>query len=494
MTPRALPEGTEFIEELRLPDGRRFGDVMAPFQCETFQHYFDPLSPPNLWVSRPRGGSKTTDVAALAVHELVFAPTGSLMVAVAADQNQARLLLDAMRRWRDANPHLKGFQMGRNEVRNPATGSVLRTLASDTRGNLGLTPWRVFADELAAWGSREHWDVMQTALPKVPGSRAIVTSTAGSPSHWSFGVWQHAHDSDKWSVQHTHDLAPWLDPEQLADLMGASANHLSASARKRWLDNIWSTADDAIFIPGEIQRVTDDTLSGMAERGVKGTRYVVGVDLGITHDRTAIATIEWNRGEQPNRLVRLWVHVPSREHPTSIAAVEAELRRTHEMFGPVAMLADPYEARGSIERLPFLRQAKQTGESVAAQSRALLAAIRDGGILLPPNELLRAELLGLIEKESGQHIRFDHPPGGHNDATTALAIALRYIEQHERPRRGMRVYSSATDTGAVELGRNVPRASSRRARVWTAGSGGSRRARAARRRRNEPIAPLRFDV
>ena len=80
------------VEELlHLPDGRRFGEAMAPFQRRDFGALFDPDSPPDRWVSRVRGGSKTDDTGTVAIVDLLLAPDGSTSFAVAVDQDQARL-------------------------------------------------------------------------------------------------------------------------------------------------------------------------------------------------------------------------------------------------------------------------------------------------------------------------------------------------------------------------------------------------------------------
>jgi hypothetical protein len=119
--------------------------------------------------------------------------------------------------------------------------------------------------------------------------------------------------------------------------------------------------------------------------------------------------------------------------------------------------------------------------------------------------MLRRELIELIEKDVGStgRIKFDHPSHGHNDLTTALAIALVQAESlANRKRRALRAYSSTTGVavtsadGSGTLGRRVARVSSsatsrrrRRARVSIPGTP----FRVMRQNRNHPRAGMRSE-
>jgi hypothetical protein len=481
--------GSAFIESLKLPDGRMFGDAMAPFQREAFAGYFAENASPNVWFSRPRGGSKTTDVAAVALADLMEAPPRSRLVAIAADKDQAGLLLDQVKGWiSDNRKKLGGLEVRKDVVINPATGSRLEILASDI-SNLGLSPWRIYADELAAWEHDRHWSVMLTSLVKVPGSRMVVMTTAGSPSGWAYGAWEHAGESNAWTVFHTVDLAPWLDQEQLADLLGADARHLSPGAKKRYIGNVWAQADDVVFTVEEIDAITDHDLAPLA-RGLDGHRYTTGVDLGVTNDRTAIVTLQVGTETEPHRVARVWAYEPTRTRPTDVAMVEGVIAEHHAAFRPVRMRSDTWNMESMIQRLPYLKGETQTVASTAAQYATLIRVIRSGGLVIPGRgheaEMLRRELIELIEKDVGStgRIKFDHPSHGHNDLTTALAIALVQAESlANRKRRALRAYSSTTGVavtsadGSGTLGRRVARVSSsatsrrrRRARVSIPGT------------------------
>src|ERR1035441_8346482 len=84
------------MEALRLEDGRAWGEVAADFQRDDAAAIFAPDGPRWHFLTRPRGGSKTTDLAGVALAWLaVEAPAGARGYVVASDRDQAALLVDA---------------------------------------------------------------------------------------------------------------------------------------------------------------------------------------------------------------------------------------------------------------------------------------------------------------------------------------------------------------------------------------------------------------
>ena len=85
--------------------------------------------------------------------------------------------------------------------------STLEVLPSDEPSAYGLRPWALFADELAQWpdsqNARGVWAACVSALPKVEGSRLVVLTSAGSPSHWAHRVLDQAKRSTQWRVSET---------------------------------------------------------------------------------------------------------------------------------------------------------------------------------------------------------------------------------------------------------------------------------------------------
>ena len=84
---------------LVLEDGSRWGAVATEWQLADARAILDPEpgGPLLHFITRPRSGSKTSDLAGMATAALIeLLPAGGRMYALAADKDQARLLVDAL--------------------------------------------------------------------------------------------------------------------------------------------------------------------------------------------------------------------------------------------------------------------------------------------------------------------------------------------------------------------------------------------------------------
>ena len=73
--------------------GRRWGEIATDRQREDAEALLDPTGPRFSYYTRPRGGSKTTDLAAVLAVSLMFLSRPSdRAFAFASDRDQARLL------------------------------------------------------------------------------------------------------------------------------------------------------------------------------------------------------------------------------------------------------------------------------------------------------------------------------------------------------------------------------------------------------------------
>lgn len=60
-----------FLASLVLEDGRRWGEAAQPWQWEDAASILDLRGPPNHYMTRPRGASKTTDVGGVSLATLI---------------------------------------------------------------------------------------------------------------------------------------------------------------------------------------------------------------------------------------------------------------------------------------------------------------------------------------------------------------------------------------------------------------------------------------
>src|SRR5580698_1598714 len=127
------PSPLDLIAALRLESGKQWGDVAAPFQWEDAEAIFDDEGPRWHLLTRPRGGSKTTDLAAVALSWLAtVAVPGARGYVVASDKDQAAILIDGAAGLVDRTPELKSRITVQAYKLVAQSGATVEVLSSDS--------------------------------------------------------------------------------------------------------------------------------------------------------------------------------------------------------------------------------------------------------------------------------------------------------------------------------------------------------------------------
>lgn len=434
-------------------DGRRWGEAATTWQVEDAAAVLEQdAAAPLHFLTRPRGGSKTSDLAAVAIGVLVEqAPPRARSYAVAADAEQAGQLLDALGGLLARTPELdRALLVETSRVTNPATGATLAVLPADASSAFGLRPYLVVADEVAQWSAtrnaRRVWEAVVSALPKVRASRLVCLTSAGDPAHWSFKVLQGARSSPRWRVHEVPGPVPWTDPEALAE----QRSLLTESAYSRLHLNVWTSAEDRLVSHDDLRAcvLLDGPLAPQ-----HGRSYVVGVDLGLKSDRTVIAVMHAETGISGRRVVldRMLVFAGSRLHPVKLDDIELALLEVQRSYRPTKVICDPWQAVGLAQRLRgrglTIEEFNFTAMSVGRLAALLFRALRDHEIALPDDPDLLEELAGVrLRENSVGALRLDHDASGHDDRAVALALALQSLVSSPRGRA----------TLAIPQGRALP--------------------------------------
>jgi hypothetical protein len=103
------------------------------------------------WQERPRGHSKTCDLAIMIAWALAYSRRPLRGVAAAADRDQSKFLRDALGVLVRLNPQLQCLDVQQWSVHNRATGSSLEIISSDVSSSWGHLPDFVICDEVAVW-------------------------------------------------------------------------------------------------------------------------------------------------------------------------------------------------------------------------------------------------------------------------------------------------------------------------------------------------------
>lgn len=424
---------------LVLEDGRRWGDAAVGFQRADAAAVLDEGSKtPYHYLTRSRGGSKTSDLAGVAIAAMLTQLTpGSRCYALAADRDQGRLLLDSVLGFQARTPELRsGLRVDAYRVTATRRDTTLDVLAADAPGAWGLRPAFLVVDELAMWATtpatRVLWEAATTAAAKMPGCRLVVLTTAGDPAHWSYGVLEHARADPLWRTHEVPGPAPWADPERLAE----QRRRLPASSYLRLFENVWTAAEDRLVDPDDLAAcvVLDGPLAPEP-----GRRYVVGVDIGIVHDRSVVAvchSLDQAIPDGPVRrrvvLDRMHVFQGSKAAPVALSDVEAAVYDASITYHKARVVYDPFQAVGSAQRLasrgikvePFTF----SSSSVGRLASVLHLLLRDRLLSLPDDPELLDELANVRLRETSPGVlRIDHDAGKHDDRVIALALCAHAL-------------------------------------------------------------------
>ena len=420
---------------LTLEDGRSYGDALDGWQREDFEALAG--GPAYAYISRPRGHSKTADLAAFGLHHLLTTP-GARVPVFAFDKDQAALVRDSVRGFVRRSDLLRSaLRVDRWRVLAPSTDSVLEIMPADAGGSWGLRPSLVLCDELSQWRSEGHaevWQAVVSALGKVKGARLLVGTTA----HWDreglcWTVRELARRSDAWLFSERGQCASWIDAAFLDQQRELLPQHVYAMLHL----NEWTEAGGSFLTWAEVDGVFDQTLPDGAEGEVR----FMGVDLGTSRDRSAVALV---RSEgQTVAVERLVLWQGSAKERVQLEEVEAAIAEMAGRYRPREIALDPFQGLLMAERLRRrglrVKEYSFTSSSRAALFETLLQLIRQGRLKSRPHAVLREELAGLRWVEKGGVLRPDHPASGHDDAAVAVGLAA-LAAVSERPKRQLTAY------------------------------------------------------
>ena len=420
----------DLLAALVLEDDRRWGEVAAPFQFEDAEAIFSDVGPQWHYLTRPRGGSKTTDLAGVALCWLATtAPPGARGYVVASDRDQAGLLTDSASGLVNRTPELSSVVDVRAFKITSKSGATVEVLAADGSSAFGLRPSLIVADELAVWPStrnaRRVWSAIVSSLGKVKGSKFVCITSAGEPSSLAFDILKNAKKSpDRWHVHEVAGPLPWVDE---ADLL---AQGLRDSEYARLHLNQWTQSEDRLVSHEDLEAAA--VLDGEQE-AKPGTRYIISVDLGLVNDKSVVAVGHSEpmspEPNAPKRVVidslRKWRG--SRKSPVQIDDVESYLVLTSQRYNLAKILCDPWQASGMIQRLKRqgvpCEQFPFTTSSTGRIGQALHLALRNRLLWLPNDPDLLSELARVRLRETGiGQARLDHDSGDHDDQAVAIAI------------------------------------------------------------------------
>lgn len=447
---------------------KRFGDVQDPWQKADFAGIDAGLmrcagrteakvefkSVMRAYLERARGHSKTTDLAVTVCWALAFATRPLKGYAFAADQDQAKLLKNAVDVLCRLNPWLgKILEVQKNAVLNvaqghPGSGASLEISTSDVASSYGILPDLIICDELTHWqGDGSLWHSIISSAAKRESCLLVVIANAGFADSWQWGVREAARLEDGWYFSRLDGpVASWMSAKTLEEqrrmLPGKAFNRL-------WL-NEWSSAGGDALTPEIIAAAFPPEarpMSGMEE----GFTFVAGLDLGLTRDNAALVVLavpsDGSAGKIRLAYNKLWRPTPNQK--IDLITVEKHLLEIDRQFGLEAVGFDPWQAehlaqtieadserqqrnaRRSNAAEPFMREVPPTATNLRQQATLTIEFFNDRRVIAYDCEDLRRDLnkLRVEEKSYGARLVSPRDGDGHGDTFSAFANALSIAHQ-----------------------------------------------------------------
>ena len=437
------------------------------------------------YLERPRGHSKTSDLALLVAAAIALSPRPIRAVGAAADADQAALLRQAIKRLVELNPRLDAgrtflLEDGKTKVKgllevqerrvvNTRSGSTLELLTSDAASTYGLLNVDLFVlDELTHWKSEEFFTALYSAAAKRKHAQLIVISNAGfGMGHsWHWRVREVARTDPAWYFSRLDGpQASWITPDRLEEQRRMLPE---LAYRRLWL-NQWTTGQGDALNQDDVTAAV--ALPGPLAAPEQGWTYFGGLDLGVSRDRSAFVVIGLHSGaleaqppDEPARspttraMLELGLLRP-REAPVpefierpgtnklklarcvawrppgggeklDLALVEQAILALHRLFNLQAVCFDPYQAIYLSQILARagvpMREVAFTGSALQEMASALVDRFAGGTLALYPDDDLLAELrrLRIVEKSYGLRLDSQRGKDGHGDRATSLALSV----------------------------------------------------------------------
>jgi len=389
---------------------------------------YDSDTPNRAYLERPRGHSKTSDLAIVATWALLFAARPIRMAAAAADKDQSRLLRDSIERLTLCNPQLaKVLDVQAYRVTNRTTGATLDILAADSHSSYGLLLDVLFIDELANWPTTAEpfWIALASTTAKRRHCFTAIISNAGFDmgTGWQWAARETFRENPKCYFSRLDGpAASWIGEDMLAE----QERLLPREAfRRLWL-NEWTTGSGDAIAVEDIDRAFAAGLDPMNGRE-SGFSFVAGLDLSSSKDFSAFVVVgKHSTGRYRVADVRLW-----RPHGRKIdqGAIEYSILEANRRFRLRKIGADPFQADYLIGRLKKqqvpIEARPQQGKQLVEQCFALVEQFNSSNIDAFHDQLeYDLRNLRVEEKSYGARLSSPRGPQGHGDVATALSIAL----------------------------------------------------------------------
>ena len=380
----------------------------------------------------PKKNSKST-MAAMIANYFLFQDEdfGELLLTANSKEQSSWIIFDKLKKSLLMNrEQFKWVKIFDDVIENKRTNTVARVVAPNYKTSSGMNPNLVIFDELWAYedtdsrNARKFFDEM-TTVPTRKQPLTIIVSYAGHDEETLiYEIYKRGLEGkDKkmfffWSHE---NLASWITK----DYLDTQRKRLRANTYLRLHENCWTSSEER-FIDMEMWDECID-LNHHPPLPDKQAQLFIGVDIGISHDTSAVVAVY----KEGNRLFlakhRKWQ--PSRKNKIDLeATVESYIKELAEDFTIKEVRFDPYQFHRSAVTLRKeginMVEFPQTLDRLTLMSQNLFDLIKERNIVFYKDKELRQHAQKAVAKETSRGWRIVKKQSSHKiDLIISLAMA-----------------------------------------------------------------------
>lgn len=377
-------------------------------------------------ISTPRQNSKSTISGWLASWRLLTDDSIDEIVVVANDRAQATIILRDVRRLIQRSGLLfscidENWGLTKSEIRLK-DGKRLIVKSSDSVSSRGLRPGELHFDELGWTADRGLFDTLQAGMAASENPLTVITSTVGPARRgilWELFALAEAGDPAIRLIYHQENLSPKITQE----FLDRQKTLLPTWVFNREHGNQWSESGESFITEADWRRSTEDG----DPRRIDDPGPCYGyLDLGWVHDESVLSISKIQEDEKVAILaMETWRGSPS--DPVRLSAIEDRIRELTAKFHIEKLLIESPQGLGSAQKLEVEGIPVEVVYPTAKHQREvwgrLQVLMQQGQIRLPPDKLMRAQLLSLVVVTTATGWRLDDDPRLHQDRALACAGA-----------------------------------------------------------------------
>lgn len=434
----------------------RFEWVMADFQRETFQQLAKSIQQlrdggnqnpewQRVWIERTKKASKDADLA-LIVLWLILYPKRPFLIQIAADHSDQtkivkKRIADIIQHNRWMSDYIELTEWEVRSKQKKADGktplAVCEFMPTNKEGAHGDTPDLMIINELTHIKDWEYVNVLKANADGVSNGMLMVVTNAGYQGTKALQWRQRADTSPDWITFILDRPAPWHNDKFLRD---ARLDEKTESRYNRLWRGEWVSGKGDAISESAIERIF--RLTGPSYQPEPGWWYLMGMDLGIKHDHSAVAVLGVNLQERAIKvpLWKCWKPNPligkvNLQEIREWVAVQSGVWRIN------SVVYDPAQAElmaQDLERKVPMREMAFSGGNCNLMAETLIQVLENNRLVCYDDAegTLRRDFgkLNIEERRYGFKLEATSDEFGHADVATAIIIALpaavQYLNQY----------------------------------------------------------------